>query len=551
MKKRSFLHIQKQICGLLSAGLCIGMLCACGAASSSAHSGIEGVWYAQEPGGAVLTVTKDTLKYERYDYTSETKYSFGETTPEGTQILIEDDFWSLIDIIYDSSSDVITGHDLPHTDGDGGYHLHVFRRTEFVPTPEPVYGERTDNSDADAPKEFAQSRITSLELAVTEPFRDSGDMAPEQPDAGDYSYTLAVNEDGTAVLSSDFCRDIAVTAEQLDELGRLFFESGLPSLNGMDIFTEGMPEGTQYYDLSIAFEDGQEYHSSANGKDVSVIWYTDGYLFHQYLFDLFCYAGYNAYTGEFHSTGPMKRIGLPEGEEAAYAIRTEMIKKELAGEAYDYSTDTKYPVFTAEGDAPAPLMETLNKISEQYRELAEASLQEDHAMMAAADPSVWQDAERRYAYSFYIPARERVLKGMFTFWVSEGHSCSLGIGRYGYGYYPDWHYAIDEETGKVLSVKDLFRDEAALTDAVTEALCREYPYPGYTAYFTSEEYTDLLAQSLQKPENEGGTGFTAEYDGVQLYFTAELSKDRDYPFTLKLYYEDIQEILEDKYCSVR
>ncbi|MCR5794583.1 MAG: hypothetical protein K6G61_04460 [Solobacterium sp.] len=527
------------------------MLCACGAPSSSGHSGIEGVWYAQEPGGAVLTVAKDTLRYEHYDYTSKTKYSFGETTSEGTQILIRDEFWSLIDILYDSDADTITGHDLPHTDGDGGYHLHVFKRTEYVPTPEPVYGERTDRSDPDVPKEFTESRITGLQLTVTEPFRDSGDMAPEQPDAGDYSYTLAVKEDGTAVLSSDFCRDITVSGEQMEELGRLFFESGLPSLNGLDIFTEGMPGGTQYYDLSIAFEDGQEYHSSANGKDVSVIWYTEGYRFHQYLFDLFCDAGYNAYTGGFHSTGPMKRIGLPEGESAAYAVRTEMIKTELAGQAYDYTADTKYPVFTAEGDAPAALMESLHQISEQYREKAEAALQEDYEMMAAADESVWRNAERRYAYSFYTPSRETVRKGMFTFWLSEGHSCSMGIGKYGYGYYPDMRFAIDEESGRILAVNDLFTDEEALCGAVTDALCRQYPYEEYTGYFTSGEYSQVLKEALSVPESEGGIGFTAGYEGLTLFFTDELSKDRDHPFTLTLYYDSVQEILDDTYCSVR
>ena len=515
--------------------------------STKSGNAFEGIWYEQNDGGGVLTVSGSELHYKNDRYSSDTAFKTGAAKGSLTELIPDDEFWTFIDIFYDAEEDIITGHDLPHTDGDGGYHLYTFKRTEYVAPPEPVYGERVDNSDPGAPKEFERSAISYLEFSVIEPVRQNGDMAPEQPENGEYNYILEVNDDGTGILTSDFCQDIRVSEEQLEELADAFFDSALPELNGTDIYTEDMPEDTQTYRLYIEFEDGQQFESSANGKDVSVIWDNDGYAFHQCLFHMFLDAGYNSYTGEFHSTLAMKRLVPSEDEAQEYSISYELIRQTRDGTAYDYYVYSEYPVFTADGDAPEELTDALAELSEHYKELAAVNLEEDYEAMANAPEDVWKNADRCYAYSFYSPTQENVLNRIYSFWLSEGHANSLGVGKYEYGYYPSWHFCIDEESGKILCVSDLFTDKEALQEAVTEALCSQYYNKDL---FTSDEYQEALAIALDTAESDGGAGITPMYDSLWIYMPIELSAGRSYMMDVHLYYDAVQDILIDKYCSV-
>lgn len=514
-------------------------------------SGPEGFWYEQIPDGGTLTVTDRMLLYEHANFSDDVSYKKGEESGGKIELIPDEEWWYYIDIFYDIASDTISGHDLPHTDGDGGYHLYTFARTPYVAPPEPVYGERIDNSDPDAPKEFTNVSIRSLTLDVVEPSRPNGDMAPEQPDAGEYSYKLSVKEDGTGILSSDFCRDITVSEEQLKELADLFTDSALPSLNGIDIITEEMPEDTQRYELAMEFDNGESFYSRANGKDVSVEWYIDGYSFHQYLFFLFLDAGYNYWSGEFHSTEPMKRIGFAEGESGDYSIQVEGIRMERNGTVYDYNVHSEYPVFTGEGNVSTALMETLQRISEQYKAQAQADLEENDTEMEKIDRSVWEKEDHRYAYSFYAVERSSVKKNMFTMFVSEGHASSMGVGRYGYGYYPYYYFCIDDESGELLSVNDLFTDNEQLLNAVVEALCEDYRYsPDFQEYFSSDSYRQMLSAALDTPGPEGGISMQPGYDCLGLIFPNELSRKGDYSMTIDLYYDRFQDLLNDRYCSV-
>ena len=114
-----------------------------------------------------------------------------------------------------------------------------------------------------------------------------------------------------------------------------------------------------------------------------------------------------------------------------------------------------------------------------------------------------------------------------------------------------WRFCIDDETGKILCLNDVFNDTNGLLEAVTDALCAEYPYDEYISVFTSEDYQKRLRTALLCTEAEGGIGFLPEADGLKLNFPKELSKDRDYSISMKLYYDAVQDLLNDRYCSVR
>ena len=558
MKHRSFRFFPPLLAGavlLTSVGALFFSGCAKNVDGPSPAGGTQksliGTWYEQELNGGVLVVTEKKLTYTHYDYTFEVNY---KTKKSGGKIEVipDDEYWVYIDILYDPEEDVLTGHDLPHTDGDGGYHLHTFLKTEYVAPPPPVYGERTDNTDPDAPKEFADYTVKTLSLKVMEPRQDSGDMAPEEPDQGYYEYELTVGEDGAGTLASDFCRTVPFGEEKQAALSELLAQSALATLNGLDVWTEEMPEDTPYYELSIGFADGETFSSRANGPDVSAVWETDGRTLHKFLFDTFVEAGYNPWSGEFHTTDPMKRIGRPDDFVPRWQITKEPERIERTGTAYPYEIHSEYPVFTAEGDAPEALMETLNALTEDWKEQAERDLEEMDAVMAGATKSDRKKSDRWYAYSFYAPERISSDDLLLKMFVSEGHANSLGLGPYDHGYYPNWRYNIDPRTGKILSAADFFNDADALEALVLELLCRQYSSESSVAFFRSEEQRAVLHDALTKPESEGGVGVVPGYGSLDLYFE-HMEKDENgdsrYPYQLQIWYEDVQDLLNDDYMS--
>lgn len=515
--------------------------------------GLEGTWYEQEDYGGTLVIDGDTMTYySPYDYTFDVTYTTKKAEKNMIEIIPDEEYWIYIDIFYDPEEEVLTGHDMPHTDGDGGYHLHTFKKTEYVAPPPPVYGERTDNSNADAPKEFADYTVRSLSLQVYEPHRDSGDMAPEQPVQGWYEYELTVNEDGTGTIVSDFCKEIPFNEEDQEALKTLLAESNLSLINGINIWTEDMPEDTERYEITIEFADGAVLTSRANGADVPLEWYLDGRELHKLLFDVFTNAGYNPYTGEFHSTEPIKRIGKDPDLEYSWTIQSSLERIEREGTAYEYTVHSDYPVFTAEGDAPKALMDTLYSLTEQFKANAERDLEEEDTDMAAATESERAKSDYLYAYSFYSPEWIKSDDLLVRMFVSEGHANSLGLGQYGTGYYPNFRYNIDAQSGKILSVADFFNDTEVLADLIIEKLCEKYSSEERVNFYRSEEHRETLMDILTRPESEGGIGASPEYGHLTLYFDRQRDENGDspYPYQLVLYYDEIQELMNDRYVSI-
>ena len=123
-------------------------------------------------------------------------------------------------------------------------------------------------------------------------------------------------------------------------------DQDMGQLNGIDIWTEDMPEQTQQYMLDITFSDGESLTSRANGKDIPTVWYTSGRGLHELLFEAFTEAGYNPSTGEFHTTEPLMRIGSEGDAPASFHVTSEDVRIEKTGTAYDYSVHADYPVFS-------------------------------------------------------------------------------------------------------------------------------------------------------------------------------------------------------------
>ena len=527
---------------------------------------LEGIWYEQDLYGDVATITGNTLRLDR-NYPSGDSWS-EETAfrlkPSGQylELVPEEEFFAYIDLWYDPAGRQLIFHTLPHTDGDGGYHTVIFLKTEYTPPPEPVYGERTDRSDPSAPHDFASHAVRTLSLHVYEPYIESYDMAPELPTEGEYSYSLTVRDDGSAWVASDFYggddgSGVRISAERLDEIETLLAGSGLDAVNGVDIWTAEMPEDTQFYELTVEYADGAVFASRANGKDIPDVWIAGtGRELHRLLFDSILEAGYNWSTGEFHSREPMKRFGNAPGEAADYSLSGSLERIEVNGTEYNYLVYAEYPVFTlqaADGrdGSMAGLEEGLQRISNYYQQLAEADLAYDDEIMRTAPKAERNSTGRSTTYSFYSTTQIRCHDRFVSFLLSEGHANALGLGKYGYGTYRNIRYCIDAETGEVLCTVDLFTDADALTDAVMDALQEKYGDGSYyEENFGSADYRERLVRALQLPGYEGGAAFSMSYDGIILQLSGEAGRQDGSTTEVTLYYDSLQEIMNDRYCSI-
>ena len=217
--------------------------------------------------------------------------------------------------------------------------------------------------------------------------------------------------------------------------------------------------------------------------------------------------------------------------------------------AYDYSLDTKYFVFSDPENKYPVLMKTLDSLSEQYRKKAEETLQKHYETMEKVPASVWKKADRKYCYSLYAVDNWQTSGNIFSFLVSEGEANSLGAGDFGYGQYGYARFNIDMDTGEILTVSDLFTS----TDAVHEALMAIFSHYGTHndsgKFVHSAEFPAYLREALEKPEPEG-IGWNAAYDYLELWVPIRMNKGDDTSLRELLYYDEIQEILSDKYTNV-
>ena len=514
-----------------------------------------GIWYEQSENGGTLEVTKTKLIYRPKDrsFSSDTGY---KVKKKGGEILLElPDEWGFIfvDLSYEKDTDRILAHTMPHTDGDGGWHLIEFKREKYVAPPPPVYPDPKDDSDPAAKKDFADLTIASMKVSFYDPgvyYDVSSNMAPEPPFAGDYSYDLAVQEDGTALVSSSFCREIRLSAEKMKELQKLIEDCEIGAINGIDIHTEGVPSDAARYEAEFVLKSGEVIRSSANWEHVPENWTRFQEPMHHLLFFAFVDAGYNFSSGAFHSTEPMKRVGWAPEDRKDPAITAEAVRITPDWpKAYDYSLDTQYPVFSGGKDHPA-LMNALNTLSAEYKAFAENEMKLEYEEMQAVPNRVWSREERRYCYSLYAPERVTDLGPFVSVLISEGAMNSLGIGRSSYGHYYHTYWHLDKETGELLSVSDLFVSPGALYDWLLADMRGSFGTHNDTGKFVhSDEFADQLMKWLTGT-GRNGIGFSVHYDHLDLWFPTEFFTMNTSDLWQTVYYDEVQDILGDTYTAV-
>jgi len=545
-----------------------------------------GTWYEQRESGGILEVNKNKIKYTPASgtYVDEAPLKIRQSGKSYLLETNEEDYFFFVDISYDPKEDLITAYTMPVLDGDGGYKQRTFARTPYEAPPPPVYDPPADHSDPDAKKDFADMTIRSLHASFYDvgAYHDpSTNMAPMEPYADEYSYDLTVQDDGSALVSSSFCREIDLPKETVDELQQLINDADLGQINGIDIHTEGMPYDTPAYELTLELASGETIRSSANGPDVPEIWQNFQKPLHYLLYFAFRNAGYSGY--DFHSTKPMKRLGTgkaakgfdwrkmleasedgyyygeyeeeddPEGKDAQPKLTVSydsVLVEPDWKKSYDYSLDTKYLVFKGTDPENPALMNTLQQLNAEYKTRSEEALKEDYEMMEAVPSSVWKKADRLYCYSFFVVEHDTDHGPFHSFFVSEGHANSLGAGKYGYGYYPHIKYNIDVNTGKILSVADIFTDRDTAYSLILNSMRDQWGTHNDAGKFIhSDAFAEKLDEFLDKTGPDS-ISWTATYHYVELYFPTAMFTMCDSPVRHLLYYDELQEALNDTYCTV-
>lgn len=516
----------------------------------------EGTWYEQTEQPVILVIDKEKIHFTSWDksYTTEMTYTTKKTDGM-TELVQGEEFGFYEEIYYDKTEDMIIAYTWSHTDGDGGHHRLEFRRTEYVAPPPPTYDPPVDNSDPNAKKVFEDLTLKSMKVS----FYDEGvwhdpssDMAPEPPFADNYSYDLTVLEDGSGRVSSSFCQEIPISKEKVDELQKIFEDADPGSFNGLSLRTEGLPYDAADYEAEFVLASGEVIRSTANGENVPENWKQFQAAMHDLLFFTFVDAGYNYGTRQFHSTEPMKRLRSSDWtyRENTGFTRDHVIIKPDWKKSWDYTLDTKYFVFSDPKNRYPELMKTLDSLSAEYKAIAESEVKKDYDMMESLPKSVWSKADRRYCYSLYAIDNWELNNRVFSFTVSEGHSNSLGAGEYAYGKYRHIRYSIDVETGKILSLGDLFRDPEEIADFISSRMIDHYgTHNDSGKRVHKEDFPAVMREAVTKPEPEG-IGWETSYDKITLWMPYSMFPSEDTQLMEILYYDELQEYLTETYAEV-
>ena len=514
-----------------------------------------GIWYEQNDSGDRLEITKDKIKYisGRNNFEDEMKY---KSAKQGDKILIEpEDFFIYEDISYDRKQDMVIGYTMSHSDGDGGHHYLEFLRVPYIAPPPPVYPDAVDKSDPNAKKDFEDLTVRSMKLSFYDegmPYDVNSSMAPEPPYKDHYSYDLKVLEDGTGLVSSSFCREIELTKEQVDELQKLVREADLGQINGIDIHTADVPYDAPEYEAEIELASGDIIRSSANWDNVPENWQQFQEPVHHLLFFAFVDAGYHYNGGDFHSTKPMKRV-MASGR--LYRAETGITEDEVYikpdwKKGYEYSLDTHYFKFSDPENKYPVLMKTLDALSDKYRKTAEEQLKKDYEMMEKVPKNVWKKADRKYCYSLFAVDQWEMNGRLFRFTVSVGFSNSLGAGDNGYGRYYYDHYLIDAETGEILSLSDLFVSPEAISSFLSEQMIGRYGTHNEAGKRVHRaDFPQAVAEVVKQPGPEG-IGCTLGYDALTLWMPGQLFPSEGSSLMEVIYYDELQDILSDRYTEV-
>ena len=511
------------------------------------------IWYEQTDNNADLIeiddknicITSWNGRVETYPYKTENK--------DGMLYYVnpEDEFGGFgmyYELYYDAKADILYGRDFPYMDGDGGYHLYTFKKTKFVPTPEPVYGERIDNSDPDALKSIESKDIVSLDAQFY--YVDNhnyGDMAPDPMRTDEYIYHLVKTEDGYT-LTSNFCEEeIHVEQDLVDQIQQLIEENQLAQINGIDIHTEEMPYDTPAYDISILYASDEKITSSANGKDIPSEWQGFEESFNRLLFDAFVDAGYNPGTNEFHSSAAMKRVGSEIANEMQIEILSDKLTKKF--DKAEYELMVSYNQFNTEEIDNETLKNTLNRINTMILDKANETFEK-----SSADFEAYIKRTKKYSrndswmmHGIYLNERYKDTY-FYGFFINEFHAyCDDSLGS---RINDNTWCVIDMRTGEEICIGDLFNSPEEAYSVLEKRIQEQYGTGSWYDRMDEEVFHDRMMKAITTPASEGGISFFISHDYITIYINQNITGEDWVPF-FNLYYDSCQEQLNDEYCTMR
>ena len=406
----------ERIAVIVMAFISMGFLFGCGGSKSA----LDGTWYEQASENADrIEISGGRLRYLYGFETPDPVAYSGRFTlkDDGSRKQIELDknaeFYE--ELFYDPGQDIIVSEMFVL---DYGTMSHEFRRTPYVAPPEPVYGERIDLSDPDAPKEIRWDDAALIEMSFYETVDYSHYMMSTVflPKTGRYEYAVRT-ENGVRMIASNFCSaEIPLPEETWEELRELADRYHLSDLNGLNIRTEDVPETVDDYTVRITYGDGGSFFSTANWKDVPGDWFNFMKLANEYLYKAFIDAGWNQETGEYEPWIPMKRFGEgPENREAALTIPVEEDVRKKTDEAsgeYTKVTVDHFVTDDLENENLAAALEIFPGVERRLQRVGDcagAAVYDDYAHNPEKLAAMWRTLADAYP------------KGVAVLWRPHGY----------------------------------------------------------------------------------------------------------------------------------
>ena len=521
--------------------LAIGLV-SCGSKYSNI---LDGTWYEQEENGSVLVISGNEITYEKNDMQYTSKFDTKETDKAIQIYPLSEDF-VLEDLTYYFEDYSILGH--MRTKAGANNFISVMYGKGVYISPEPVKGELIDNTDVDAPKSISDYHIKSLYFTFNNVASDSSEESDE-PDrlTGRFEYALERDDDGEWLLSSLFCQDIIVSDEWVSSLGDIINELNVAAFNGFDKRIYMLSDEHPDYTIDIEFVSGESIYSSANGDFVTDAWYVVQNKLSDELFDAIINGGYDPNTDTFHTTQPIKRIGLSEEEQDSFGISTEEKRIEKDGKKYTYKNYVDYILFTGGDRSHSSLFETLNDINDQISSSAKEDLEYYFTIMEDVPAAERADVEDIYCYSFYQIDRLHSDEKLFWFRLSSGHSSNVLSQEYNTFSYN--RYCFDPNTGKRVSPVQLFTNQDWFEADLIKRLLDVYKEGEVHNIIDSPEFRTSLHNMLTEPDIYGYVEWEPGYHFFTIYIPDDLISVLDYRVELQYYYDEYQQQLNDDYTA--
>lgn len=189
--------------------------------------------------------------------------------------------------------------------------------------------------------------------------------------------------------------------------------------------------------------------------------------------------------------------------------------------------------------------------AKQYPELAQ-TLDDYNSTVDSAKDSELADLKERYMEfemdsddEDYVTYNSSDLSHVLR---ADKHVLSLLKNNYSYqggahGYYMVYGEAYDVESGKILSVSDVVKDEATFIGRIKDRLIENYPDTGFMVDL--DEYFD----SVTKGEYE--LYWSIDYSGITVYFEPyDIASYADGILKVRFSFEEDGDLINEKYMSV-